>query len=289
MKNEKTSIQKFGDICIINLERKQKGAEMYLENILEACKESIEILLEHKELRGYLDKDVVDLVQRIIDRNEIFYKKNDDEMKNFCFNIVALRDLKDILIDSKILEKTESKELKEGLNAIIFTIDQTIKVIDRGTFFTSVGLTIYKNIKYISVKVTKKDDAMAQDALKKVKKLIFFFLVYAVDTNRIAINKETDRQWVENFIEGLELTSSLDLSILPEDIRKMNNLLQAALKTDFSDIYRHGEIILPTESEKLKHIIKATKELSERASFCGQLCLLSPILRELEKFVSKID
>lgn len=128
MKNEKTSIQKFGDICIINLERKQKGAEMYLENILEACKESIEILLEHKELRGYLDKDVVDLVQRIIDRNEIFYKKNDDEMKNFCFNIVALRDLKDILIDSKILEKTESKELKEGLNAIIFTIDQTIKV-----------------------------------------------------------------------------------------------------------------------------------------------------------------
>lgn len=289
MKNEKTSIQKFGDICIINLERKQKGAEMYLENILEACKESIEILLEHKELRGYLDKDVVDLVQRIIDRNEIFYKKNDDEMKNFCFNIVALRDLKDILIDSKILEKTESKELKEGLNAIIFTIDQTIKVIDRGTFFTSVGLTIYKNIKYISVKVTKKDDAMAQDALKKVKKLIFFFLVYAVDTNRIAINKETDRQWVENFIEGLELTSSLDLSILPEDIRKMNNLLQAALKTDFSDIYRHGEIILPTESEKLKHIIKATKELSERASFCGQLCLLSPILRELEKFVSKIN
>lgn len=289
MKNEKTSIQKFGDICIINLERKQKGAEMYLENILEACKESIEILLEHKELRGYLDKDVVDLVQRIIDRNEIFYKKNDDEMKNFCFNIVALRDLKDILIDSKILEKTESKELKEGLNAIIFTIDQTIKVIDRGTFFTSVGLTIYKNIKYISVKVTKKDDAMAQDALKKVKKLIFFFLVYAVDTNRIAINKETDRQWVENFIEGLELTSSLDLSILPEDIRKMNSLLQAALKTDFQDIYRHGEIILPTESEKLKHIIKATKELSERASFCGQLCLLSPILRELEKFVSKID
>ena len=278
MKNEKTSIQKFGDICIINLERKQKGAEMYLENILEACKESIEILLEHKELRGYLDKDVVDLVQRIIDRNEIFYKKNDDEMKNFCFNIVALRDLKDIL------EKTESKELKEGLNAIIFTIDQTIKVIDRGTFFTSVGLTIYKNIKYISVKVTKKDDAMAQDALKKVKKLIFFFLVYAVDTNRIAINKETDRQWVENFIEGLELTSSLDLSILPEDIRKMNSLLQAALKTDFSDICRHGEIVIPTEDKK--HM---TKELSERASFCGQLCLLSPILRELEKFVSKIN
>lgn len=283
MKNEKTSIQKFGDICIINLERKQKGAEMYLENILEACKESIEILLEHKELRGYLDKDVVDLVQRIIDRNEIFYKKNDDEMKNFCFNIVALRDLKDILIDSKILEKTESKELKEGLNAIIFTIDQTIKVIDRGTFFTSVGLTIYKNIKYISVKVTKKDDAMAQDALKKVKKLIFFFLVYAVDTNRIAINKETDRQWVENFIEGLELTSSLDLSILPEDIRKMNSLLQAALKTDFQDIYRHGEIVIPTEDKK--HM---TKELSERASFRGQLCLLSPILRELENFVSKI-
>lgn len=284
MKNEKTSIQKLGDICIINLERKRNGFEMHLETILEACKESIEILFEHKELRGYLDKDALDLIQYIIDRNEAFYKKSDDETKNFCFNIVALRDLKDILINSKIIEKTESKELKEGLSVIIFTIDQTIKVIDRGTFFAGVGLTIYKNIKYISVKVTNKDDAIAQDALKRVKKLLFFFLIYAVDTNRIAINKETDRQWVENFIEGLELTSSLDLSILPEDIRKMNNLLQAALKTDFSDIYRHGEIVIPTEDKK--HM---TKELSERASFCGQLCLLSPILRELEKFVSEID
>lgn len=64
----------------------------------------------------------------------------------------------------------------------------------------------------------------------------------------------------------------------------MNSLLQAALKTDFSDICRHGEIVIPTEDKK--HM---TKELSERASFCGQLCLLSPILRELEKFVSKIN
>ena len=231
-----------------------------------------------------MDKDSVDLVQSIIDRNAAFYKKNDDEMKVFCFNVIALRDLKNVLIDNKALEKTDEKDLKKGIEAIILTLDLTIKVIDRNTFFESVGLNVYKNIKYISVKVANKDDVMAQDALKKVKKLIFFFLVYAVDTNRIAINKETDRQWVENFIEGLELTSSLDLSILPEDIRKMNSLLQAALKTDFSDICRHGEIVIPTEDKK--HM---TKELSERASFCGQLCLLSPILRELEKFVSKIN
>lgn len=289
MQDKKTSIQKFGDVCIINLERKQDGAEAHLENILEACKEAVEILFEHKELKSFLDKDSVDLVQSIIDRNAAFYKKNDDEMKVFCFNVIALRDLKNVLVDNKALEKTGSEDLKKGIEAIILTLDLTIKVIDRDTFFESVGLNVYKNIKYVSVKVVDKDDAMAQDALKKVKKLIFFFLVYAVDTNRIAINKETDRQWVENFIEGLELTSSLDLSILPEDIRKMNSLLQAALKADFQDIYRHGEIILPTESENLKHIIKATKGLSERASFCGQLCLLSPILRELEKFVSKIN
>ena len=112
MQDNKTSIQKFGDICIINLERKRNGFEMHLETILEACKESVEILLEHKELRASLDKDAIDLIQRIIDRNEVFYKKNDDEMKNFCFNVTALRDLKDILINNETLKKTESKELK---------------------------------------------------------------------------------------------------------------------------------------------------------------------------------
>ena len=131
MQDKKTSIQKFGDVCIINLERKQDGAEAHLENILEACKEAVEILFEHKELKSFLDKDSVDLVQSIIDRNAAFYKKNDDEMKVFCFNVIALRDLKNVLVDNKALEKTGSEDLKKGIEAIILTLDLTIKVIDR--------------------------------------------------------------------------------------------------------------------------------------------------------------
>ena len=285
----KASIQRFGDICVIEINPVTEESKL-LNNVFKLCEECISNLPTHEKLKSILSEDDIILIETIIRRNEIFkntpapvtlksLQTNENEITDkYCFNFVSLQELMHSLSKNEKVAADDSNELLKELAPILLAIGQVVAALNKGDLFSSMKLMPYKNIQYVSVKVTDPQDAVAQEGLHRLKSYLAFLLAYAIESKRFDIRNPNV---FETMLDGLELKSNLDISILPEHINMLNDIIPVCLKEDFADIYKHGELINIPLLEEGK---APSQEFAERVGICAQLAMLRSVVRELKKF-----
>lgn len=278
-------ISRFGDFFIINIKADSKDKRVQdVKALLDKCMNKIRLIVRNADLKALMPKDVIEMANQIITRNDIVESQNKDEGHiQYGLNLNSLIALFG-LMGSGLEANYESKnfDVIKEVSAIMLTLRETIANLEKMPVLEPLGLELYKNFQSVSIKVKDKDDKTVELNLKNLKQLFLYVLMF-VTKNGSKFPKGWDRKRVQIFYDGLELKSEADLSVLAQDAVDFFFIINNTLRNDFTDVYNNGELnILGDDGE-----IVDDKQIAERVEPCVKMITILPFLRELEQFAIK--
>ena len=277
MQQKQATINQFGNVYLLSVNKQADSEVKAMSEVFQACEDQINSLFSNEKVKELLNDNELELIKIIIDRNDTFKNGELDGDKIYCFNIVALNEL--ALSLAKNDKIPEGFPFTDNIAATIVSIVHVVAILNKVKLFPSMGLSLYKNMQCVSIKMAKENNMEAKENLLNTKMFLALFLAYVVESKRL-MHITKDRFHI--LLDGLELQTELDISLLPEDIKMFNEMIPNILKEDFADIYKFGEVITSANYNG-----EVTQELQGRVLLCTQIAILRSIFAELQKFVDQ--